>query len=180
MIEFGTGGWRAIIADGFTKQNVRRVAQAMVLIRDQSDDTPMVVGYDRRFLSREAAWWAAEVFAGNGVRVHLYNGIKVFTSGGRDADVATTELVQTQANQVEPGDIRDMRGADAVAQGLIHSTKSFNDYIDAVLSAIDVPAIRDAGLRVVLDPMFGVAQTCLQTVLVDTTPCLGGDCHRRT
>ncbi len=96
----------------------------------------------------------------------LYNGIKVFTSGGRDADVATTELVQTRANQVDAADIRDMRGADAVAQGLIHITKSFNDYIDSVLSAIDVPAIRDAGLRVVLDPMFGVAQTCLQTVLV--------------
>ncbi len=58
MIEFGTGGWRAIIADGFTKHNVRRVAQAMVLIREASDDTPMVIGYDRRFLSREAAWWA--------------------------------------------------------------------------------------------------------------------------
>ena len=62
MIRFGTGGWRAIIGDGFTKENVRILSQA--ICEDMREDTKgIVIGYDRRFLSDSAARWAAEVFA---------------------------------------------------------------------------------------------------------------------
>ena len=65
-IKFGTGGWRAIIGDGFTKANVQRLALA--LTRKMKDEgvaqKGFLIGYDRRFLSREAAHWAAEVMAG--------------------------------------------------------------------------------------------------------------------
>ena len=66
-IEFGTGGWRAIIADTFTRLNVERVAQALAdRIHDENQEhRPVVIGYDQRFLSPEFAWWAAEVLAGN-------------------------------------------------------------------------------------------------------------------
>ena len=68
-IEFGTGGWRAIIGDGFTKANVQRLAAA--LARKMKDENAaqrgFLAGYDRRFLSKEAAHWAAEVMAGAGV-----------------------------------------------------------------------------------------------------------------
>ena len=66
MISFGTGGWRAIIADGFTKLNVQRLARALALRMKAEDvqDKSFCIGYDRRFLSREAAQWAAEVLAG--------------------------------------------------------------------------------------------------------------------
>ena len=68
MISFGTGGWRAIIADGFTKLNVQRLARALALRMKAEDvqDKSFCIGYDRRFLSREAAQWAAEVLAGGG------------------------------------------------------------------------------------------------------------------
>jgi len=68
MISFGTGGWRAIIADGFTKLNVQRLARALALRMKAEDvqDKSFCIGYDRRFLSREAAQWAAEVLAGPG------------------------------------------------------------------------------------------------------------------
>ncbi|MBQ8616943.1 MAG: phosphoglucomutase/phosphomannomutase family protein, partial [Clostridia bacterium] len=59
MIEFGTGGWRAVIGDIFTRDNIRRVACALAR-RMQAEGTAkegLCVDYDRRFLSREAAIW---------------------------------------------------------------------------------------------------------------------------
>ena len=72
-IEFGTGGWRAIIADTFTRFNVERVAQALSdRIHDENQQQrPVVIGYDQRFLSPEFAWWAAEVLAANGLTVRI-------------------------------------------------------------------------------------------------------------
>src|SRR5699024_4470366 len=72
-VSFGTGGWRESIADGFTRYNVRRIAPALAnrMAGEGVTDRGVVVGYDRRFLSAEAAWWAVEVLAGNGVPVTL-------------------------------------------------------------------------------------------------------------
>jgi alpha-D-glucose phosphate-specific phosphoglucomutase len=77
-IHFGTDGWRAVISDEFTFENVRRVAQAIAektladLSSSQRGTTPlMVVGFDTRFLSDRYAVAVAEVFAANGIRVWL-------------------------------------------------------------------------------------------------------------
>ena len=68
-VKFGTGGWRAVIADGFTKANVQLLAAALAQKMKDEDaaENGFVIGYDRRFLSREAAQWAAEVLAGAGI-----------------------------------------------------------------------------------------------------------------
>src|SRR6266571_1057236 len=72
-IRFGTDGWRAIIADEFTFENVRRCAQgvATYLKEERQAAGGIVVGYDTRFASQEFAEAAAEVLAGNGIRVFL-------------------------------------------------------------------------------------------------------------
>jgi len=74
-IKFGTDGWRAVIAEDFTFDNVQRVAQATA---DYWSANPVVgtkkliiVGYDRRFLSDQFGQRTAEVFAGNGFEVVL-------------------------------------------------------------------------------------------------------------
>ena len=74
-IQFGTDGWRAVIADTFTFENVARVAQASA---DFWQGNPVagterlvVIGYDRRFLSDQFAALTAEVFAGNDFQVLL-------------------------------------------------------------------------------------------------------------
>lgn len=74
-IKFGTDGWRAVIADTFTFENVARVAQASA---DYWSTNPVagterrvVIGYDRRFLSEKFAAITAEVFAGNDYEVVL-------------------------------------------------------------------------------------------------------------
>ena len=70
-IHFGTGGWRAIIGDDFIRENVNRVAQAIsdILKEDKLTDKPVMIGYDRRFLSEPGAKWLAEVFAANDIDV---------------------------------------------------------------------------------------------------------------
>src|SRR5204862_3214854 len=61
MISFGTDGWRAIIADGFTFDNVRRVSEAIAVAARGLEPPPGVgrnapaVGFAPRFPSREFA-----------------------------------------------------------------------------------------------------------------------------
>lgn len=56
MIKFGTGGWRAIIGDEFTKKNIQLLAQGLAnkMISEGVAEQGIVLGYDRRFLSKEA------------------------------------------------------------------------------------------------------------------------------
>jgi phosphomannomutase len=72
-IKFGTDGWRAIIADTFTFENVRYVAQAAADYFKTVEDREraVFVGYDVRFLSSQFARSAAEVIAANGFQVML-------------------------------------------------------------------------------------------------------------
>ena len=65
MIKFGTGGWRAIIGDDFNKANVSKVAQGLcdLMKTEGKTDLPVMIGYDTRFLSKDAAKWMAEVFS---------------------------------------------------------------------------------------------------------------------
>ena len=70
-ISFGTGGWRAIIGEDFICENVRRVAKGISLLMQEQKktDKPVIIGYDRRFLSENAAKWVAEVLACDGINV---------------------------------------------------------------------------------------------------------------
>jgi len=74
-IHFGTDGWRAVIAEDFTFQNLDRVAQAAADFWNASPDPgtekKIIVGYDRRFLSGQFGRRVAEVLAGNGFEVVL-------------------------------------------------------------------------------------------------------------
>ena len=60
MVKFGTGGWRAIIGEEFTKENIQKLTLAMCLKMkaEHKDTKSVVIGYDRRFLSKEAVIWA--------------------------------------------------------------------------------------------------------------------------
>lgn len=72
-IRFGTDGWRGRIADDFTFAGVQRAAHgyAKYLLEVEGAERPVVIGYDRRFASEHFAAAAAEVLAGNGLRVLL-------------------------------------------------------------------------------------------------------------
>ena len=194
---FGTGGWRAIIGDEFTKANVQIVAQAI------SDDMKaggwgeIVIGFDRRFLSDKAAAWAAEVFAANHITVYFisriaptplvmftvknsgakygicitashnpaeYNGIKVFTEGGRDASLEVTSHLEEIISRGVT--VSALPFDEGLRSGRIRAIDPSNDYIDSIISMINMEAIRNRGLRVLIDPMFGVSKATLQTILM--------------
>ncbi|MFU8796945.1 MAG: phosphoglucomutase/phosphomannomutase family protein [Dehalococcoidia bacterium] len=72
-IKFGTDGWRGIIAEDFTFDNVRICAQAVAeyLKSDRLDGRGLVIGYDTRFASEDFAASSAEVVAGNNIGVRL-------------------------------------------------------------------------------------------------------------
>ncbi|MFC2003010.1 phosphoglucomutase/phosphomannomutase family protein [Chloroflexota bacterium] len=72
-IKFGTDGWRGIIAQDFTFDNVRACAQGVANYLKQAklSNRGLIIGYDNRFASEDFASTAAEVIAGNGIRVYL-------------------------------------------------------------------------------------------------------------
>ncbi|HIF9381484.1 TPA: phosphoglucomutase/phosphomannomutase family protein [Photobacterium damselae] len=201
MIQFGTGGWRAIIGDEFTKDNVRLVAQALanIITAETVTDNGFVIGFDRRFLSDKAAKWFAEVLAGNGIKVSFinkyvptpivmfksrqigatysacitashnpadYNGIKVFIEGGRDADEIITQKIEQQIATLQSDQIQYVDFEQAEHDQLIEIINPMNEFVDSIIDFIDIEAIKKANLRVLIDPMFGVAKNALQTVLI--------------
>lgn len=199
MIMFGTGGWRAIIGEEFTKHNIQILAQGLCdeMVITEMAWEEVVVGYDRRFLSDLAARWICQVIAGNGIQVKLickeaptplvmyevrrrnigyglsvtashnpaiYNGVKVFTRGGRDATLDVTAALEQRIRKTKT--VRHMDFEEGLKTGLIEIIDPFNHYIDAILSMTDPEAFRNARLKILLDPMHGVSRTCLQTILL--------------
>jgi len=73
MIKFGTDGWRGLIADDFTFDNVRRAAGgiAAYLVRQENPAHGVFIGYDTRFLSPHAARVAADTIAEAGIPVRI-------------------------------------------------------------------------------------------------------------
>lgn len=74
-IKFGTDGWRGIIADDFTFENVRRVAGAIASYVQKYENAQrgVIVGYDARFASPQSARVVADVVAAAGIPVKLAN-----------------------------------------------------------------------------------------------------------
>ncbi len=72
-IKFGTSGWRTIISDEFTFDNVRIATQAIAAYIQEINlaERGLIVGYDTRFLSEKFAESVSEILAGNGVHAWL-------------------------------------------------------------------------------------------------------------
>ncbi len=202
VISFGTGGWRAVIGEGFTLFNVRRLAQAVAnrLVRAGKEEQGVLIGYDHRFLSDAAAVAAAEVLAGNDVRVVLlddaaptplityatavtpaaygmaftashnppeWNGVKLFDREGALLLDQETGEIQAEANRLFADDIIKVEEALGVEAGLIERRDLTNVYVDAIEAQIDMAAIRRADLRVLVDPMHGVAERAINIILTE-------------
>lgn len=202
IITFGTGGWRAVIGEGFTLHNVRRLCQTLAneIARRGLEKRGVVIGYDRRFLSDRAADAAAEVFAGNNVPVTLlsegaptplityatavqraayglaftashnppeWNGLKVFHSDGSLLLDEETRAIETECNRLTSRDVIKIDLDLALDAGVVEKRDFTNAYVDTVEALIDLEAIREAGLRVIVDPMYGVGQLTMGIILTE-------------
>lgn len=93
-----------------------------------------------------------------------YNGVKIFTVGGRDADKATTDAFE---KRIDAGvNVKTMDFDKGVECGIIRLTDLYNSYLDSIISMINMDVIRMRRMKILLDPMYGVSKTALQTVLV--------------
>jgi alpha-D-glucose phosphate-specific phosphoglucomutase len=187
-IQFGTDGWRGVIADDYTFANVRRCAQgfASYLIRHGASGGPVVVGHDRRFASEDFAAACAEVLAGNGLRVWLTDGATptpVISYAVVDKKAAGA--INITASHNPPSDngfkVRDHRGGaidpdglkeieslipdiagvkrmalkEALSKGIVTQFDASVNYLTHIKDLVDVEPIKAAGLRIVVEPMWG-------------------------
>ena len=200
IVTFGTGGWRAVIGEGFTLHNVRRLCQALAndITRRGLEARGVLIGYDRRFLSDRAAEAAAEVFAGNNIHTILlsedaptplinyatevvnaafglaftashnppeWNGLKVFNGDGSLLLTEETNRVEDETNSLTTDDVVKIPLDIALEAGIVERRDFVNQYVDRIESFIDLDAIRKAGLKVIVDPMYGVGHLTLGIIL---------------
>ncbi len=188
-IRFGTDGWRAVIAEDYTFDNVRRCAQGFAdfLLSQGYSGQWVVIGYDRRFQSESFAAASAEVLAANGLNVYL-------TQGATPTPVISYAVVDKgavgginiTASHNPPVDngfkVRNQYGGAIPPEGLKEIEKRIPDSVDGVKRAkfedakadgsivlidpkpaylkqieklVDLKGIKSAGLKVLIDPMWG-------------------------
>lgn len=95
-----------------------------------------------------------------------YNGVKLFTKGGRDATEEVTDEIEKKISKLNLVQVKFMNFAEAKEKKLIQIIDPFNNYIDTIISMLDTESIKSSNMKILLDPMFGVSKTSLQTILI--------------
>ncbi|MBN2404173.1 MAG: phosphoglucosamine mutase [Coriobacteriia bacterium] len=188
-IHFGTDGWRAVIAEDFTYDSLRRVADAAG--RVFAADAPgglVIVGHDTRFEAGSFARAAAEVLASHGLRVQVSD--RYLPTPGLCWSVAQDEdavggVMLTASHNPAPYLGFKLRMADGgaspvsftrrveaaladeppVARGEYEVVDLVTPYLSALGTFVDGDAIAKAGLRVAVDPLYGAGQGYLAQTL---------------
>lgn len=200
-IRFGTDGWRGVLDEDFTLDNVRVVAQA---IADYINSTSLpkkelAVGYDARALSPESATAISEVLAGNGLKVLLANGIvttpilvyaiKHHSLGGGvmvtashnpprfngikfkpyyagSADEIITAALESFLWKNPP---KPLPAREATERGLLRVEDLSQPYEPNLRAYVNMSVLKEAGLKVVADPMNGAQGRLIERILSDTS-----------
>ena len=192
-IKFGTDGWRGIIADDFTFDNVRRVAGAIAsyVLNHEEPGRGVVVGYDTRFASQRAARVAAEVIAGAGIAIKLANdytptpaislavknmraaGGVVITSSHNPWNWNGVKFKGKFGGSATPAIMKvieaDLR-AGAMPNGKKGSIEEIDlkrAYIEAVCGFADMKLIRKANFKFAIDSMYGSGRGVLVQIFND-------------
>ncbi len=202
-IKFGTDGWRGVIAQDFTFDNVRVCSQGVIDYLKQTGlaSRGLIVGYDTRFASEDFASAAAEVVAGNGVKVYLcpkatptpaisfgvvaqetggaiiitashnpaiWNGFKYKSELGTSASSEVTAKIEGNiAHTLATGEINRVPLAEGIDKGLVEYLDLAPVYSQQLTNLIDLDELRQARLKVVVDPMYGAGIGYFRTLLGD-------------
>jgi phosphomannomutase len=190
-IKFGTDGWRAIIGDEFTFDNVRKVAQAHAEHFKEKGFKKVAIGYDTRFLSDEFAEAVAEVFASNDIKVILSSNIcttpalSVATNElGADEGVMITashniykyngyKVKLSTGSPATPKVIKNIEekiGKSDIKTGVKNWEElDFNNlYKNKLKEHLTKNVFKQKKLKVIHDPMFGATMGLLSDILKDT------------
>src|SRR5271169_3542885 len=143
-IKFGTDGWRGVIADDYTFENVRRVGNAIAHYVHENEDPSrgLVVGYDTRFCSRTFAESISDVLARAGIVVHLshdYTPTPALSYAVVNLGAAGGVMITSSHNPYNWNGVKYKAGYGGSATPAI---------IKSIESALDAPRIERAGGRV--------------------------------
>lgn len=189
-IRFGTDGWRGVIADEFTFENVRKVTQAVAdLIHEEgSTGSPVPIGHDTRFLSRRFADAVASVLEGNGIPTILPDGpttspmvsCQVVASGASLGMCVTASHNPPTYNGLKikaafggsaPPELTERiealcgRRTPRVGRPPDRRHPFLPAYVPRLHAVVDHEAVRRAPLRVVVDSMHGTGARILEGLL---------------
>lgn len=193
MIKFGTDGWRGIIADDFTFENVRRVAGgiAAYVLRHEDVAHGVIIGYDTRFLSQHVARIVAEVIAGAGIPVQITSdsaptpaiSLAVKSQGAAGGVVVTSSHNPWNWNGVKfkarfggsatPAIMKVIEeevAAGAMPKGQMASIREVDlkpAYIEAITRFADLDLIARAKFRFAVDSMYGSGRGVLTKIFQD-------------
>jgi alpha-D-glucose phosphate-specific phosphoglucomutase len=193
QIKFGTDGWRGIIADDFTFDNVRRVGNAMAIYVHKHEDASkgLVVGYDTRFVSKEAAQIMADVLAASGIAVLLsddytptpalsYAVKNLGTAGGVMITSSHNPFnwngVKFKANYGGSGTPAIMKSIEGELDsprversgGSVTVTDFKTPYIAAIKKFVDLDAIQKAKFKFAIDVMYGAGRGVLKGIFTES------------
>jgi len=192
-IKFGTDGWRGIIADDFTFDNVRRVAAAIAayVLKYETPANGLVVGYDTRFGSPLFARTAAEVLARAGIPVKLANdytptpavSLAVKRCGAAGGVVITSSHnpwnwngVKFKGNFGGSATPRIMQGIEEQLRAgflpngqpaVIEEVDFKQDYMETLCRFADLKVIAKAGKKFAVDSMYGSGRGVLTKIFSD-------------
>ncbi|MBI4492689.1 MAG: phosphoglucomutase/phosphomannomutase family protein [Chloroflexi bacterium] len=200
-IKFGTDGWRAIIAEEYTFDNVRVCAQAVAdyLIAAGKAEAGLLVGYDTRFASERFAAAVAEVVAANDIDVVLldrpqptpvvsfgvthrqcgggvvitashnpapYNGFKYKPDFGGSAPPEIVAQLEAHIGHIQGGGkIRRLPLQEGLRSGRIAYYDPSPAYLEQLGRLVDLEAIKQAGLTIVADAMYGAGAGYFERLL---------------
>ena len=192
QIKFGTDGWRGIIADDFTFDNVRRVGNAMATYVHKHEDASkgLVVGYDTRFVSKEAAQIMADVLAGSGIAVRLsddYTPTPALSYAVKNLGMAGGVMITSSHNPFNwngvkfkanyggsgtPAIMRSIEGELDSPRlerggGSVTVADFKTPYIAAIKSFVDLDAIRKAKFKFAIDVMYGAGRGVLEGIFAE-------------
>ncbi|MGQ9837050.1 MAG: phosphoglucomutase/phosphomannomutase family protein [Cyanobacteriota bacterium] len=192
-IRFGTDGWRAVIADGFTFERLSIAAQAsaQVLARTYPGEG-IVVGYDNRFLSEDFAAHTAEVVANLGIPVYLSacaaptpafswaakergcHGALVITASHNPAHYSGLKVKGGFGGSVPPQVTREieqeMQNLSPVntQKAAIQSWDPWPSYVTQLSRFVDLEKLKGSSAKIWVDAMFGSGSGGLTRLLGDT------------
>jgi phosphomannomutase len=191
-ISFGTDGWRGVIADDYTFENVRRVAHAIACYVHQHEDPSrgVLVAYDTRFGSRRFAEITAEAIATSGIRVQLAREITptpALSYMVRKLGAAGGVMITSSHNPWNWNGVKYKAGyGGSASPAIIKKIESFidaphiekpggsvveadfkTDYIAAVKAFVDLKKIAAAKQKFCVDVMYGAGRGILDDIFTE-------------
>ena len=191
-ISFGTDGWRGVIADDYTYENVRRVAHAIACYVHHHEDPTrgVLVAYDTRYGSRRFAEITAEAIAASGIRVQLAQEITptpalsymvkklgaaggvMITSSHNPWNWNGVKYKAGYGGSASPAIIKKIEGyidAPHIEKpgGSVAEADFKTDYIAAVKAFVDLKKIAEAKQKFCVDVMYGAGRGILHDIFTE-------------